>query len=82
MRQEAQARLDVAKDKTEALITEAKAESAHTDKFEGLRKFEQRMKLQSALQQLASNGKVILAGKNGQDVLNYYNKTVQEVESN
>jgi hypothetical protein len=39
------------------------------------------MKLADSLKNLASNGKMIVSGKNGTDVLNYYSQTLDLIAS-
>mmetsp|Transcript_4395 Transcript_4395/g.7449 ORF Transcript_4395/g.7449 Transcript_4395/m.7449 type:complete len:384 (-) Transcript_4395:74-1225(-) len=79
IRENAQARLEVAQGKSEALIKEANAEESHAPNMDQLRKFAEKLKLQEALKKLAQNGHMVISGKNGQDILNFYNKTIEEV---
>lgn len=81
IRENAQARLDVAKNKSEALIKEAVAEEKAASSMEGVRRHTEKMKLASSLEQLAKNGHMVVSGDNGQKVLDFYNQTLDLVAS-
>jgi len=49
--------------------------------MEPYRKHIQKMKLTESMACLSKNGKMVVSGQNGQDVLNYYNKTIDKVFS-
>ena len=72
----AEARLAVAESKCEALTKEANAESQNSEQMEGLRKHNEKLKMAKTLKAMAHNGHMIVSGKNGQDVLNFYNETL------
>ena len=73
------ARLEVAKNKTKALMTEAVQESNQQQNMAAQRKHNEKMKLNSALETLANRGHMIVSGKNGQNVLNFFNKTIEQI---
>lgn len=81
IRENAQARLQVAKNKSEALIKEASAEEKAQTSLEGMRRHTEKMTLAESLQNLASKGHMIVAGQNGQKVLDFYNQTLDLVAS-
>jgi len=62
----AEARYNVAKNKSQALIKEATAEEKAAASMEGLRRHTEKMKLAASLEELARNGKMVVSGKNGQ----------------
>jgi uncharacterized membrane protein YqiK len=80
-RENAEARLEVAKAKSEALIREATAEEKAQANMEGLRRHSEKMKLADGLENLARKGNMIVAGENGQKVLDFYNQTLEIVAS-
>lgn len=47
--------------------------------MEGLRKHKEKLKMAESLAEMAKHGKMVIAGKNGQDVLNFYNETLETV---
>jgi len=73
IRSNAEARLEVAKNKSEALIKEATAEEKGAASMENIRRHTEKMKLSESLQTLAKQGNMIVSGENGQKVLDYYN---------
>jgi len=79
IKENAQARLKTAQSKTKALTRESQAEEKVSDKLEAVRRHTEKMALANALKNLSSNGKMILSGKSGKDVLEYYNKTLDLV---
>jgi hypothetical protein len=81
IRENAEARLEVAKNKSEALIKEANAEEKASNGMEGLRRHAEKMHLAEGLHNLAKKGHMIVAGENGQKVLDYYSQTLELVAS-
>lgn len=79
LRDNASARLAVAKDKTRALIKEAGAESNQQNNMVGQRKHNEKMKLNDALEVLARQGHMVVSGKNGDAVLDFYNNAITEI---
>jgi hypothetical protein len=63
------------------LIKEAEAESANSNKMEGMRRHTEKMSLANAYDNNKSNLKMVVAGKNGQDILDYYINSIQLVET-
>lgn len=78
----AQNRLDVAKLKTLAQQVEADAENAQSGNLENKRKQEQKLKMADNLSSLAANNKLVISGKNGEDLLNYFKETTDLVNLN
>lgn len=81
MRSNAAARLEVAKNKSSALIKEANSESSNSAKMEGMRRHTEKMRLAGSLQDVSFNGKMVVAGKNGEAVLDFYKDTLNLVGS-
>ena len=79
IRSEATARLAVAKDRTSALIKESDAEVKQANNMEGMRRHKEKMLLVEGMEKMASKQKMIVAGNNGQKVLEFYNSTVDLV---
>ena len=79
IRDNAEARLAVAKDKSEAFMKEASSEEKAAGAMEGTRKHDEKMKLAETLKKLSSNGHMVISGKNGEQVLNYFNKTIDDI---
>ena len=79
IRENANTRLEVAKNKSQALIKEAQAEEKASAPMEGMRRHTEKMKLAEGLKNLASKGHMIVSDKNGQQVLDYYNQTLDLV---
>ena len=77
IRDNAEARLAVAKDKGEAMIKEAVSEEKSSNAMEGTRRHDEKMKLAESLKTLSSNGHMVISGKSGQQVLDYYNNTLE-----
>jgi hypothetical protein len=44
--------------------------------MEGLRKHDEKMKMAGSLKSIATNGQMVISGKNGQEILNFYNDTL------
>lgn len=72
-------RLGVAKSKAQALIKEANSELTNSAKVDPMRRHQEKMTLASSLDHISSNGKMVVAGANGQSILNFYNDTMNEV---
>ena len=62
LKENAQARLDVAENKTVALIKECEAEEEQQTNQAPERKFQQKMKLNGSLQHLAKTGHMVVSG--------------------
>ena len=77
----AENRLQVAKLKTQALILEADAEGAQANNLEAKRKHEQKMKLSEEMANLVGTNKIILSGKQGEELLNYFKDTTDLVNA-
>jgi hypothetical protein len=77
----ADARLEVAKNKSQALMKEAAAEGNASAAMEGMRRHKEKMKLAGGLKSLASQGHMVVAGANGQKVLDFYNQTLDLIAS-
>jgi hypothetical protein len=81
IKENAQSRLEVAKDKSQALIKEAVAEEKAQSSMEGIRRHNEKMALADSLQNLAAKGHMVVSGENGQKFLNFYNETLDIVAS-
>lgn len=79
IREDAQARLDVAKAKSQAWIREAQAEERAAAAMEGMRRHEEKMQLAEAMKDMSKKGNFVLAGKSGQSVLDFYVQTFDTV---
>lgn len=79
IRKKAQARLETANNKSRALMIEAQAEANNSGYMEGHRRHTEKMEMTDALKTLAYNGHIVVSGKTGQDVLNYYSSTLERV---
>lgn len=79
IRANANARLSVAKDKSALLIKESVAEANAQENMNPLRKHAEKMKLNQALKTMSSNANIVLSGKNGQSLLDFYNNTITEI---
>ena len=75
----AETRYNVAKNKSQALIKEATAEEKSSAAMEGIRRHTEKMKLAASLQELAKRGKMVISGKNGQQVMDFFNSTIVQV---
>ena len=80
IKEQAQTRLQVAKLKCEALIKESQAETTNSEHMQGMRSHTEKMALQDELEQLTSNGKVVLSGQQGEKILDYYTNTITEIQ--
>jgi len=54
------------------LIKEAVAESSNSNNMEGMRKHTEKIRLAGSLIDVAYGGKMVIAGKTGQDVLGFF----------
>ena len=79
IKSEAEARLDVAKNRSSALIKEADSELNNSNNMEGMRRHTEKMHMNKALAKLAKKGHMIVSGQNGDKVLNYYNEALDSV---
>ena len=79
IRLNAQARLDVAKNRTAALIKESVAETAQSNNLEPKRRHDEKLHMVDALTSVAENGQMVVSNKNGQSVLNFYNNALDTV---
>ena len=79
MKKNAETRLAVAKSKCAALEIECDAESTQHENMAPTRKHKQKMKLNSCLWEIGRNGNVVVSGQNGQNILNFYNKAIDEI---
>lgn len=81
IRQNAAARLQVAQNKSKALITEANAEEKCSGNMEGMRRFSEKLKMANGLKKLATQGHMVISGKQGEQVLDFYSATLDLVAS-
>lgn len=65
LRIEAEARLSVAKDKSQALMKESAAESAQANAMEGTRRHDEKLHMTSALKDVAARGHMVVSNKGG-----------------
>jgi vacuolar-type H+-ATPase subunit E/Vma4 len=79
IRANANARLSVAKDKSALLIKESVAEANAQENMNPMRKHAEKMKLNDALKTMSKNANIVLSGKNGQSLLDFYNNTITEI---
>ena len=79
IKENAKARLEIASNKSQALEKEAEAEMVQANNMEPMRRHMEKMKLNESLQILASNGKMVVSGQNGQQVLDFYNGTIDQI---
>lgn len=77
IKENAKARLEINQNKSKALEEEADAELAQSNNLEPMRRHMEKMKLNKSLQILAEKGHMIVSGKNGQQVLDFYNGTIE-----
>lgn len=76
----AKTRLEVAKKRLEGYIKEIEAETAFANNMEMKRKFDEKMKKVRSLRRLMDGGKIIISGKNGEELLKYFDDTLQMVD--
>ena len=69
----------VAESNAAAIQKEAGAEAANSDYMEGARKHDEKLKMAKALRHLAEKGHMVVSGKKGQEVLDFYNDTLDVV---
>ena len=65
MKSSAEARLEVAKAKSEALQKEAATESENSENIQPMRSHEARMEMSDVLEKMAKDGKFVVSGKTG-----------------
>jgi glycerate-2-kinase len=73
----AKARLEVAENKCKAWEKEADAELEQSENIEPMRRHMEKMKLNESLKVFGNQGHMVVSGKNGQNVLDFYNKTIE-----
>jgi hypothetical protein len=79
IRANAAAELEIAKCLSKAKEIEVNAEVEHAANWQGLRDHKERMMSVDALGNLSTNGKVVIAGKQGQELINEYTKGLDEI---
>ena len=62
----AEARLEIVRNKAQALIKEAAAEETNADSVEGIRRHTEQMTLADSFTGIASNGNMVVSGKLGE----------------
>lgn len=77
LRDDANARLAVAQNKSTALIKEAQAESSQQGAMEGTRRHDEKMALAASMEGLAEHGKFVVSGKNGQTMLSFFGDAIE-----
>lgn len=76
----AKARLLVAKLRSDGQIKEAEAEGSNANNLDFKRKHEQRMKKTDNMSNLMKDNKIIIGGKSGEQLLDYFNETSEMVD--
>ena len=71
--------MNVAENNAVAIQKEAGSEAANSEYMEGKRKHDEKLKMANCLKHLAEKGHMVVSGKNGQEVLNFYNETLDVV---
>lgn len=79
MRDNAAARLQIAKDKSGSLIKESNCEAAQASQMEGKRRHKEKMQLIDSMLDAATRSKIIVAGQKGSQILSYYNDAMDQV---
>ena len=77
----AQARLLVAQMKSKGLMMEADAEGAMAQNLDQKRRFEERMAQVASFKRLMRENKVIISGKNGEELLNFFKEIGEMINS-
>lgn len=73
IRSNAETRLESAKNRCQALITESEAESKNSNKMEGIRRHEEKIGAAEALLITGHNKtNIVISGKQGNDLMGYY----------
>ena len=72
----ADARLESAKNSSQAQLTVARAEGQAQAYLEGQRKHAEAMEKVGVLEQMARNVRMVISGKNGQDLIGYFRKAL------
>ena len=62
---------------SQAQIKEASAEIQQSSNMESMRKHDEKIESCKSLEHLARSGHMVISGKNGQDMLNYYNNALE-----
>ena len=81
MKSQAETRLEVAKAKSEALKKEASAELENNENMQPMRSQEAKLKMNEVLQKMAKQGKFVVSGKTGQQVLDQFTRVIKAVDS-
>lgn len=81
MKSQAETRLEVAKAKCEALKKEASAELENNENMQPMRSQEAKLKMNEVLQKMAKQGKFVVSGKTGQQVLDQFTRVIKAVDS-
>lgn len=68
----AQTRVNVAQNKAQASTRESEAELAMSGNLENSRKHVERMKMTANLTNLSAKGKIVISGKNGEQLLSFF----------
>lgn len=74
----AEANLEIAQNRSQALMTEASAEANYTNYLQGKRIHEEKMALLNSLKD--TKAKIVVSGKNGQELLDFYSNTLTQIE--
>jgi len=82
MKSSAEARLEVAKAKSEALQKEAATESENSENIQPMRSHEARMEMSDVLEKMAKDGKFVVSGKTGQQVLDSFTGVIKTIDAN
>ena len=59
------------------MITESNAEAEQANKLENERRFHEKMALAKSMRDTARSSKIVVAGSNGEQVLGFYNETLE-----
>ena len=78
----AENRFAASKEKSAALSIEADAEASQSANLENKRKAEEKMLTAKNMSLLAKNNKIVISGKNGEDLLNFFKETTDLVNQN
>ena len=83
IRSNADARLNAARDTSQAQITENSAESKYSNMQEGARRHKEKLQLADNMARLAREGKFVVSANSNQEgggVLNFYSDTIDTVQ--
>lgn len=70
----------VAQSRSTALIKESQAESSNSNKMDGMRRHDEKMLAANVLKTSAEDSKIVVSGKNGEKLINYYVNTLDEID--